>query len=71
MKKIAVFFGGKSTKHDISIISAVNAINVLKHRYNVLTVYIGKLGDMYLGEFYDVKLFKNFEEKKYKKVVLL
>ncbi len=39
MLNIAVFFGGKSVEHDISIITAMQVIRSLKN-YNVLPVYI-------------------------------
>lgn len=45
---IAVVFGGKSTEHDISIISALQAIeNIDKEKYNVIPIYIDKKGDFY------------------------
>ena len=39
MFNIAVFFGGKSVEHDISIITAMQAMRGLKN-YNVIPVYI-------------------------------
>lgn len=39
MLNIAVFFGGKSVEHDISIITAMQAMRGLKN-YNVIPVYI-------------------------------
>ena len=54
---VAVVFGGKSTEHDISIISALQAIeNMDKEKYNIIPVYIDKKGDFYYSE--DDKLFK-------------
>ena len=36
---VAVVFGGKSTEHDISIISALQAIeNIDKEKYNVIPI---------------------------------
>lgn len=41
MKNLAVFYGGKSAEHDISIITAMQVINNLdKSKYNVVPVYI-------------------------------
>lgn len=41
MKNIAVFFGGKSVEHDISIITAMQAMKALpKSKYKVLPIYI-------------------------------
>lgn len=54
---VAVVFGGKSTEHDISIISALQAIeNMDKEKYNIIPIYIDKKGDFYYSE--DDKLFK-------------
>ena len=48
---IAVFFGGKSTEHEISCISANQVINALnKDKYNVLPIYISKNNELYTGE---------------------
>ena len=45
---LLVFFGGKSTEHDISIISALQAMeNLDRDKYDVYPVYIDKLGDFY------------------------
>ncbi len=49
--KVAVMFGGKSTEHDISIISAIQAINNMdKTKYDVIPVYITKQNEFYTGE---------------------
>ena len=41
MKNLAVFYGGKSAEHDISIITAMQVINNLDSgKYNVVPVYI-------------------------------
>ncbi len=49
--KVAVLFGGKSTEHEISIISAIQAIgHINKEKYDVIPVYITKNNDYYVGE---------------------
>lgn len=49
--KLAVIFGGKSVEHEISVISALQAIeNLNREKYDVIPVYISKNGDMYTGE---------------------
>ena len=49
--KVGVFFGGKSTEHEISCITANQAINALdKEKYDVLPIYISKKGELYIGE---------------------
>ena len=49
--KIAVLFGGKSTEHEISIISAIQAIQSMDHeKYEIIPVYMTKNNDYYVGE---------------------
>lgn len=62
-KTIAVFFGGRSTEHDISIITAVSAIIKpleLTKKYNVVPVYITKDGKWFSDEkFKTVNIFRS------------
>ena len=52
--KLAVLFGGKSTEHEISIISAIQAIgHINRDKYDIIPVYITKNNDFYVGEFID------------------
>ena len=47
MKKVAVFFGGKSNEHDISIITGIYAANLLRGAgYQVYPVYLPRAGGM-------------------------
>ncbi|MDR2753997.1 MAG: D-alanine--D-alanine ligase, partial [Oscillospiraceae bacterium] len=49
--KLAVIFGGKSVEHEISIISALQAVAALDtEKYDVLPVYITKDNAFYIGE---------------------
>jgi D-alanine-D-alanine ligase len=49
--KVAVIFGGKSTEHEISIISAIQAIHSInKDKYEVIPVYMTKNNDYYVGD---------------------
>ena len=48
---IGVFFGGRSTEHEISVISANQAMHAIdRSRYDVTPVYISKQGKWYTGE---------------------
>jgi len=50
--KLAVLFGGKSVEHEISIISAVQAMrHINRDKYDVIPVYITKTNEMYYSEF--------------------
>lgn len=57
---VAVFYGCRSVEHEVSIISAVQAMaSIDREKYDVTPVYVAKSGEMYTGE----KLF-NIEEYK-------
>lgn len=67
---IAVFFGGRSCEHEISIITALQVMHALKEKYDVIPIYISKEGMFYSGEEYldiktyqDVSLYKNNKQK--------
>ncbi|MCI9147533.1 MAG: D-alanine--D-alanine ligase [Hungatella sp.] len=73
--KVAVLFGGKSVEHEVSIISAIQAIMSMDtDKYDVLPVYITKEGDMYTGEKTgDIEAYKNIPEllKKSQRVIFV
>ena len=49
--RIGVFFGGRSTEHEISVISANQAMHAInKEKYDVTPIYITKNGKWYTGE---------------------
>ena len=51
MKKLAVFFGGRSSEHDVSIITGTQLIeNADKSKYEIIPVYIAGDGAWYSGE---------------------
>jgi D-alanine-D-alanine ligase len=62
VKTIAVFFGGRSTEHDISIISALSSVIKpleLTKKYNVVPVYITKDGKWFSDDkLKDISLFR-------------
>lgn len=61
--KIGVFFGGKSVEHEVSIITAIQAIeNIDKDKYDVIPIYIAKDNKMYCGHCIgDINQYKNIE----------
>ena len=61
---IAVFFGGRSTEHEISVISANQAMAAMdSDKYNVIPVYITKDGRWFTGSaLTDVKNYRNTAE---------
>ena len=62
--KVGVFFGGKSVEHEISIITANQAIsNINKEKYEIIPIYISKNGKMYTGEnLFDLKEYKDLNK---------
>ena len=49
--KVGVFFGGKSVEHEVSIITALQAIeNMDKNKYDIVPIYITKDNKMYCGD---------------------
>lgn len=72
--KVGVFFGGNSVEHEVSIITAVQAMeNMDKNKYEVIPVYIDKNRVFYTGELLkDMETYKDFKSyKKYLKKVTL
>ena len=59
---VGVFFGGKSTEHEISCISANQAIHALdSDKYDVLPIYISKDNEFYIGdELFDLANYSSF-----------
>lgn len=50
-KTVAVFFGGRSPEHDVSVISALQTMDAIDPaQYNVLPVYIAPDGAWYIGD---------------------
>lgn len=51
MKTVLVLFGGCSSEHDVSVVSAASVLqNIPSDRYNVIKMGITKTGDWYLYE---------------------
>lgn len=49
--KVGVLFGGKTTEHEISVISAIQAIGYIdREKYDVIPIYISKNNEFYVGE---------------------
>lgn len=61
---VAVFFGGKTVEHDVSVVTAQQLIqNIDKSKHTVIPVYITRDGDWFSGEkLADIKAFKSFDK---------
>ncbi len=75
MINLAVFFGGRSVEHEVSVISALQAVASLdRERFNVIPVYITKQNEMYIGESIgDIQAYKDIPAllNKSKKVIMI
>ena len=50
-KNLAVLFGGRSVEHEISVITALQLMNVIDvTQYNIIPVYIAQTGRWYVGD---------------------
>ena len=58
---VAVFFGCRSVEHEVSIISAVQAMRSIdRKKYDVTPVYVAKSGEMYTGDqLFDIENYRN------------
>lgn len=61
---LVVIFGGKSVEHEVSVISAVQAMASLnKEKYNIIPVYMTKSNEFYTGQqLFDINSYKNIPE---------
>ena len=64
--KLGVIFGGVSVEHEISIISAVQAMNSIdREKYDRVPIYIAKDRTWYTGKMLmDIDVYKDFEDLK-------
>lgn len=60
---IAVFYGCRSVEHEVSIISAVQAMRAInRDKYDVTPIYVDKSGTMYTGEkLLEIANYKNLD----------
>ncbi len=74
MIKVGIIFGGESVEHEVSIISAVQAMNKLDNdKYEIIPIYISKENEWYTGAaLREIDTFKDMELlKRYTKNVVL
>ncbi len=72
---VAVFYGCRSVEHEVSIISAVQAMRAMdREKYDITPVYVTKEGEMYTGDcLFTIEEYRNLPElfKKCRKVHFL
>lgn len=72
--KVGVIFGGESVEHEVSVISAMQAMNKLdQDKYDIIPIYITKDREWYTGEMLkDIEVYQDLSLiKKYGKNVVL
>ena len=72
--KVGVIFGGETVEHEISVITAVQAMEHMnKEVYDIIPIYISKDRIWYTGDMLkDIEVYRDFNElKKYAKQVVL
>lgn len=72
--KVGVIFGGPTVEHEVSIISAIQAIEHLnKEKYDIYPIYISKDRTWYTGKMLaDIDIYRDFDTlKRYAKKVVL
>ncbi len=70
MRKVAVFFGGKSCESEISVLTGVMVLNLLdKNKYTIFPVYIHTDGLMYTSsDMFDVDIFRKASIKNFQRI---
>ena len=72
--KVGVIFGGETVEHEVSIFSAIQAMNKInQEKYEVIPIYITKDREWYTGDMLkDIEVYQDFSLiKKYAKNVVL
>ncbi len=61
---VAVFYGCRSVEHEVSIISAVQAMRAIdRKKYDVTPVYVDKQGEMYTGnKLFEIESYRNLPQ---------
>ncbi len=73
MKKIVVFFGGKSVESEISIITGVMTANAIsREKYEVIPILVGQTGEWFTGKsLLDIDDYKNLDYRKLDRVTFV
>lgn len=64
--RIGVIYGGKSVEHEVSVISALQAINNIdKEKYDIVPIYMSKDRTLYTGDYlFKIENYKDLEQVK-------
>lgn len=65
MQRLAVFFGGVTVEHEVSIITAVQLMNHAHQNYSVIPIYIDKVGKWWTGDsLFSIEYYKDQDLQK-------
>ncbi|MBR2329632.1 MAG: hypothetical protein IKA40_00130, partial [Clostridia bacterium] len=72
IRKVAVFFGGKSCENEISILTAVFVLRLIdREKYEPVPLYIHTDGNLYTSkDMFDLNAFKENNKKNFQRVFL-
>ena len=61
---IAVIYGCRSVEHEVSIISAVQAMRSIdRNKYDVIPIYVSKKGEMYTGDMlFEIEVYSELDK---------
>ncbi len=61
--RVAVIFGGRSVEHEVSIISALQAVsNMDAEKYDITPMYLTKENELYVGEYiWNIEEYRNID----------
>ena len=64
--KVGVIFGGETVEHEVSIITAVQAMeHINRDKYEIIPIYISKDRFWYTGKMLmDIDVYRDFDELK-------
>lgn len=67
-EKVLILYGGPSVEHDISIITALQAMKFLPKKFDFLPIYIDKSGIWWVADnLQETKIYQNFDQMAKKK----
>ena len=70
MRKVAVFFGGKSCENEISVLTGVFVLNVLdRTKFSPIPIYLHTDGGMYTAkDMHDLQSFKDGDIRRFQRI---
>jgi D-alanine-D-alanine ligase len=62
--RVGVIFGGRTTEHEVSVVTGIQVMKFLSRRHTVIPIYISKDGRWYTGDkLTDLDMYKGFNPK--------